>query len=142
MVGLSRFHEGYMKLLSGLEDLEANRCDELMCLWEKHELPSKLRSLKIEWCINLGKLPEGLHRLTCLRELKIYGCPKMLSFPELGFPPMLRNLTISDCEGLGCLPDWMKRDGSNGKGSNDGSNEDKWVSISLFLSRRTDTPNP
>ena len=96
--------------------------------------------MKIEWCINLGKLPEGPHRLTCLGELKIYGCPKM-SFLELGSPPMLRNLTISDCQGLGCLPDWMKRDGSNGSASSDNSNEDKWASISLFLSR-TDTPNP
>ncbi|WKA02330.1 hypothetical protein VitviT2T_020533 [Vitis vinifera] len=139
MVGLTRLHEGCMQLLSGLQVLDIDRCDKLTCLWEngfdgiqqlqtsscpelvslgekeKHELPSKLQSLKIRWCNNLEKLPNGLYRLTCLGELEIYDCPKLVSFPELGFPPMLRRLVIHSCEGLRCLPDWMMvmKDGSN-----------------------------
>lgn len=77
MLGLTRLHEGYMQLLSGLQVLEIYKRDELMCLWEKgfdgiqplqtssclelvslgekekHELPNKLQSLQIEWCINM-----------------------------------------------------------------------------------------
>ncbi|XP_034703892.1 putative disease resistance protein At3g14460 [Vitis riparia] len=138
IVGLTRLHEGCMQLLSGLQVLHIDECDELTCLWEngfdiqqlqtssspelvslgekeKHELPSKLQSLTIRRCINLEKLPNGLHRLTCLGELEIYDCPKLVSFPELGFPPMLRRLAIARCEGLRCLPDWMMvmKDGSN-----------------------------
>ncbi|RVX00433.1 putative disease resistance RPP13-like protein 1 [Vitis vinifera] len=139
MVGLTRLHEWCMQLLSGLQVLDIDECDELMCLWEngfaglqqlqtsnclelvslgkkeKHELPSKLQSLKIRRCNNLEKLPNGLHRLTCLGELKISNCPKLVLFPELGFPPMLRRLVIYSCKGLPCLPDWMMvmKDGSN-----------------------------
>lgn len=139
MLGLARLHEGYMQLLSGHRVLEIYECDGLTCLWEnefdgiqplqtssflklvslgekeKHELPRKLQSLQIEWCINLEKLPNGLHKLTCLGELKIGGCPKLVSFPNLGFPPMRRRLDIFYCENLRCLPDWMMvmQDGSN-----------------------------
>ncbi|KAL6326862.1 hypothetical protein AAG906_012137 [Vitis piasezkii] len=138
IVGLTRLHEGCRQLFSGLQVLDIDGCDELTCLWEngfdgiqqlqtssspelvslgekeKHEMPSKLQSLKIVWC-NLEKLPNELHRLTCLGELEIYGCPKLVSFPELGFPPMLRRLVIDSCEVLRCLPDWMMvmKDGSN-----------------------------
>ncbi|CBI24953.3 unnamed protein product, partial [Vitis vinifera] len=98
-----------MQLLSGLQQLQTSSCPELVSLGEKekHEMPSKLQSLTISGCNNLEKLPNGLHRLTCLGELEIYGCPKLVSFPELGFPPMLRRLVIVGCEGLRCLPDWM-----------------------------------
>ncbi|KAL6311893.1 hypothetical protein AAG906_026538 [Vitis piasezkii] len=139
MVGLTRFREGCMQLFSGLQVLDITRCDELTCLWEngfdgiqqlqtsscpelvslgekeKHEMPSKLQSLTITGCNNLEKLPNGLHRLTCLGELEINNCPKLVSFPELGFPPMLRRLVIDSCEGLRCLPDWMMvmKDGSD-----------------------------
>ena len=51
--------------------------------------------------------------LTCLEELKIKYCPKLVSFPEVGFPPKLRSLILRNCEGLKCLPDGMMRN-SNG----------------------------
>ncbi|RVX00311.1 putative disease resistance RPP13-like protein 1 [Vitis vinifera] len=104
IVGLTRLHEGCMQLLSGLQVLDIGECDELMCLWENGF--DGIQQLRTSTSPSL---------LTCLGELEISACPKLVSFPELGFPPMLRRLVIDRCEGLRCLPDWVMvmKDGSN-----------------------------
>ncbi|KAJ9685516.1 hypothetical protein PVL29_017527 [Vitis rotundifolia] len=73
---------------------------------------TKLEDLYIQNCGNLESLyiPDGLHHvdLTCLRSLKIFGCPNLVSFPRGGFPaPNLTCLDINDCKKLKSLPEGM-----------------------------------
>ncbi|KAL6311831.1 hypothetical protein AAG906_025780 [Vitis piasezkii] len=65
-------------------------------------------------CDNLERLPNGWQSLICLEELTIRDCPKLASFPDVGLPPMLRNLILENCEGLKCLPDGMMLKMRNG----------------------------
>ncbi|CBI35644.3 unnamed protein product, partial [Vitis vinifera] len=64
-------------------------------------------SLKMKGCSNLEKLPNALHTLASLAYTIIHNCPKLVSFPETGLPPMLRDLRVRNCEGLETLPDGM-----------------------------------
>ncbi|RVW89109.1 putative disease resistance RPP13-like protein 1 [Vitis vinifera] len=123
--GLIKLHEGFVQFLQGLRVLEVSECEELEYLWEDGfgsenslsleirdcdqlvSLGCNLQSLGIFECDKLERLPNGWQSLTCLEELTIRGCPKLASFPDVGFPPMLRNLILDDCEGLKCLPDGM-----------------------------------
>ena len=114
--------QGFVRSLIGLQDLEIHNCEKLTCLWEDRfeseglihsrrlvslGLGCNLRSLEIADCDKLERLPNECLSLTCLEELQINSCPKLVSFPEVGFPPNLRSLTLSNCEGLKCLPDGM-----------------------------------
>ena len=122
---LIKLQQGFVRSLGGLQALKFSECEELTCLWKDgfeseslhcHQLvPSgcNLRSLKISSCDKLERLPNGWQSLTCLEELKIKYCPKLVSFPEVGFPPKLRSLILRNCESLKCLPDGMMRN-SNG----------------------------
>ncbi|XP_059597485.1 putative disease resistance RPP13-like protein 1 [Vitis vinifera] len=121
ILGLIKLQQGFVRSLSGLQALEFSECEELTCLWEDgfeseilhcHQLVSlgcNLQSLKINRCDKLERLPNGWQCLTCLEELKIMHCPKLVSFPDVGFPPKLRSLGFANCEGLKCLPDGMMR---------------------------------
>uniref|UniRef100_F6HVF1 Disease resistance protein At4g27190-like leucine-rich repeats domain-containing protein n=1 Tax=Vitis vinifera TaxID=29760 RepID=F6HVF1_VITVI len=51
----------------------------------------------------IGELPKCLQSLVEL-ELMIWRCPKLESFPDSGFPPMLRRLELFYCGGLKSLP--------------------------------------
>ncbi|KAJ9693034.1 hypothetical protein PVL29_011946 [Vitis rotundifolia] len=94
----------FTRSLVALQELEIHNCDELTCLWEEQWLPCNLKKLRIEECANLEKLSNGLQTLTRLEELMIWRCPKLESFPDSGFPPMLRVLELFSCEGLKSLP--------------------------------------
>ncbi|RVW40729.1 hypothetical protein VitviT2T_020537 [Vitis vinifera] len=121
ILGLIKLQQGFVRSLSGLQALEFSECEELTCLWEDgfeseslhcHQLVSlgcNLLSLTINECDKLERLPNGWQSLTCLEELKIMDCPKLVSFPDVGFPPKLRSLGFANCEGLKCLPDGMMR---------------------------------
>ena len=119
---LINLQQGFVRSLIGLQDLEIWNCEKLTCLWEDRfeseglihsrqlvslGLGCNLRSLKIDNCDKLERLPNEWQSLTCLEKLGIQNCPKLVSFPEVGFPPNLRSLTLSNCEGLKCLPDGM-----------------------------------
>ncbi|KAJ9685150.1 hypothetical protein PVL29_017256 [Vitis rotundifolia] len=122
---LVKLHEGFVQFLQGLRVLEVSECKELVYLWEdgfgsenSHSLEIRdcdqlvslgcnLQSLEINKCDKLERLPNGWQSLTCLEELTIWECPKLASFPDVGFPPMLRRLILDKCEGLKCLPDGM-----------------------------------
>ncbi|CAL5421686.1 unnamed protein product [Camellia sinensis] len=60
----------------------------------------RLEHLTIDNCEKLEKLPRLLHSFTFLGELYVYKCPGLSSFPETGFPCMLKTLRIGDCEKL------------------------------------------
>ncbi|XP_034703683.1 putative disease resistance protein At3g14460 [Vitis riparia] len=123
--GLIKLHEGFVQFLQGLRVLEVSGCEELEYLWEDGfgsenslsleirdcdqlvSLGCNLQSLAISGCDKLERLPNGWQSLTCLEELAISHCPKLASFPDVGFPPMLRNLILENCESLKSLPDGM-----------------------------------
>ena len=119
---LINLQQGFVRSLIGLQVLEIQNCEKLTCLWEDRfesegpihsrrlvslGLGCNLRSLRIDNCDKLERLPNEWQSLTGLEELQIYSCPKLVSFPEVGFPPNLRSLTLSHCVGLKCLPDGM-----------------------------------
>ncbi|KAG0519927.1 hypothetical protein BDA96_08G028900 [Sorghum bicolor] len=59
-----------------------------------------LTSLQVLWfyyCRALQSLPQGLHRLPSLQEIRIWGTQKIRSLPKEGLPDSLRVLTIESC---------------------------------------------
>ncbi|KAJ9685431.1 hypothetical protein PVL29_017460 [Vitis rotundifolia] len=101
---LTCLRTGFTRFLVALQELGIYYCDGLTCLWEEQWLPCNLKKYRIEGCANLEKLSNGLQTLTRLEELKILACPKLESFPDSGFPPMLRRLELFYCGGLKSLP--------------------------------------
>nr|CAN77358.1 hypothetical protein VITISV_024844 [Vitis vinifera] len=101
---LTCLRTGITRSLVALQELKICNCDGLTCLWEEQWLPCNLKKLRIEGCANLEKLSNGLQTLTRLEELMIWRCPKLESFPDSGFPPMLRRLELFYCGGLKSLP--------------------------------------
>ncbi|KAL6327951.1 hypothetical protein AAG906_031295 [Vitis piasezkii] len=78
--------------LASLRELNLKECDEAVLGGAQFDLPS------------LVTLSNGLQTLTRLEELEIRSCPKLESFPDSGFPPMLRRLKLFYCGGLKSLP--------------------------------------
>ena len=134
--GLAKLHEGFVQSLRGLQSLKISDCAELTWLWDDddddgfgseiqslpsikishcHQLVSlglgcNLRSLEIRGCNKLERLPNGWQKsLTGLEELEVKFCHKLVSFPEVGFPPNLRRLNLHYCQGLKCLPNGMMK---------------------------------
>ena len=101
---LACLRTGFTRSLVALQELKIHGCDGLTCLWEEQWLPCNLKKLEIRDCANLEKLSNGLQTLTRLEELEIRSCPKLESFPDSGFPPMLRRLKLFYCGGLKSLP--------------------------------------
>ena len=149
ILGLAKLHEGVVR---GLQGLRISECEELTCLWEDDDnigfgsenLPSleirhcpqlgslgcNLRSLFVEECHKLERLPNGWQSLRCLEDLKIYQCRKLESFPKVGFPPNLRRLSLYGCDGLKCLPDGMMSKMSNNS-SSDSNNSCRLESLEI-----------
>ncbi|RVW40774.1 putative disease resistance protein [Vitis vinifera] len=90
-----------------LASLRVSGCNQLVSLGEEEVqgLPCNIQYLEICKCDNLEKLPHGLQSYASLTELIIKDCSKLVSFPDKGFPLMLRRLTISNCQSLSSLPD-------------------------------------
>ncbi|CAL5331611.1 unnamed protein product [Camellia sinensis] len=110
--------------------LEIEDCPQLVSLFEEDEdeenegqhqqqqeegLPSivRLEDLTINNCEKLEKLPRLLHTFTFLRELCVWNCPSLCSFPETGFPCTLKKLRIHDCEALQSLFGWIRQINDN-----------------------------
>ncbi|CAL5361697.1 unnamed protein product [Camellia sinensis] len=65
---------------------------------------SSLTKLVISDMPNLKELTPELCTLTNLKELRVESCPRLLSFPDTGLPPMLTCLSIRRCKVLHSLP--------------------------------------
>ncbi|XVE74185.1 hypothetical protein DITRI_Ditri11bG0178700 [Diplodiscus trichospermus] len=95
-----------------LEDLEIEECHSLTC-FPRGSLPPTLKRLKIQGCIGLDSLPEGLMQAddnknaSYLENLEIIGCPSLVRFPEGKLPTGLKMLKIWDCLQLELLSDRM-----------------------------------
>ncbi|KAF6986033.1 hypothetical protein CFC21_003827 [Triticum aestivum] len=58
------------------------------------QLLTSLEKLEFYRCTVLQSLPQGLHRLSSLKELVILSCPKLRWLPEQGFPTSLQALHL------------------------------------------------
>ena len=97
----SWWRDGFgLENLRCLESAVIGRCHWIVSL-EEQRLPCNLKILKIKDCANLDRLPNGLRSV---EELSIERCPKLVSFLEMGFSPMLRYLLVRDCPSLICFP--------------------------------------
>ncbi|THF97236.1 hypothetical protein TEA_008146 [Camellia sinensis var. sinensis] len=103
--------------------LEINGCPQLVSLLEEDEDEEnegqhqqqqeglscivRLDHIKIDNCEKLEKLPRRLHTFNFLRGLHVYQCSSLSSFPEAGFPSMLKTLVIHDCKALQSIFGWV-----------------------------------
>ncbi|XWS74559.1 hypothetical protein CRYUN_Cryun01aG0008600 [Craigia yunnanensis] len=104
---------GWLVPLRSLHNLELENCPQVVSIGamkeeEKAELlqldiPCNIKHLRIRDCEGLEKLSKTLLNLTCLRELEIVKCPKLVSLLAYNLPSTLRSLVISECENLLCL---------------------------------------
>ncbi|KAL1156043.1 hypothetical protein V6Z11_A08G065800 [Gossypium hirsutum] len=93
-----------------IEDLEIEECPSLTS-FPRGRLPSTLKRLKIQDCICLCSLPDGLMQADnnkntfCLENLEIISCPSLVRFPHgLLNLPSLEELEVVDCPKLRSLP--------------------------------------
>ncbi|KAJ6683192.1 hypothetical protein OIU74_021283 [Salix koriyanagi] len=95
--------------LTTLEEIEMENCDSLKCF--QLELFPRMKILRISKCSNLEYICEHegpLEDLTSLHSLKIWECPKLVSFPKGGLPAScLTELQLFDCADLKSLPEHM-----------------------------------
>ncbi|GMP46359.1 hypothetical protein CsSME_00014553 [Camellia sinensis var. sinensis] len=81
--------------------LELQGCDSVKLGWQGL---SSLVKLEIS-SASLKELTPELYTLINLKKLWIERCPDLLLFPDTRLPPMLTDLTISDCRAIRCLPE-------------------------------------
>ncbi|GLT39641.1 hypothetical protein SLA2020_138230 [Shorea laevis] len=123
---LSCLPQEMLKSLGALQMLEVSNCIELTSLWKKGiglKNIASLEHLKIKGCSKFVSLVANEQGLACsledmesmncgnlgkpsLKSLQIESCPKLLSFPEIGYLSTLRRVKLKDCAALITLPDW------------------------------------
>ncbi|XP_010273639.1 PREDICTED: putative disease resistance protein At3g14460 [Nelumbo nucifera] len=79
----SAFAQGQQ--LPNLNRLSIYKCPKLRALAALTPFPS-LESLEIAVCEELESLPEQMYNFTSLYYLKIYKCPRLMTFPNEGLP--------------------------------------------------------
>ncbi|KAF7003718.1 hypothetical protein CFC21_103974 [Triticum aestivum] len=96
----------FCKQLTSLTHLEfssrgGKQGESLVSLTEEQEralqLLTSLQELRLCMCPNLSLLPANLHSLTSLETLSIMHCTCIRSLPDMGLPPSLRYLQLSNC---------------------------------------------
>ncbi|KAF3455949.1 hypothetical protein FNV43_RR00592 [Rhamnella rubrinervis] len=104
---LTHLVEGFFQHMRTLEELRIVNLSELKSLSNMTGLPylSNLERLEVSECPFLEELPQSFHKLTSLKEFRIWRCPSLVSFPTAGLPPLLSCLEIKDCESLQFLPE-------------------------------------
>ncbi|XP_050385072.1 putative disease resistance protein At3g14460 [Argentina anserina] len=74
--------------------------EEAERLLQLQMLDCKIERLELSKCGSLLKVPEGLHHLTSLKELRINECSSFVSLPDAGLPPGLQVIKIQKCNSL------------------------------------------
>ncbi|XP_050109304.1 putative disease resistance RPP13-like protein 1 [Malus sylvestris] len=97
--------EGVDQNLSHLIQLEINDCPN-MASFPDGGLPTpNLRELKVWMCKKLKSFPEQIRTLTALERLELFDLPNLVSFAQGGLPPNLRYFTI-DCDKVKPSVEW------------------------------------
>ncbi|TXG71062.1 hypothetical protein EZV62_005997 [Acer yangbiense] len=95
------------QLPASLQHLEIKNCSKLTSL-SSGQLPAPLKYLKISSCQSLISIADSLQNLSNLREIDIFFCPSLDSFPADGLPNSnLTILSIQYCYKLVALPSFM-----------------------------------
>ncbi|XP_024038707.1 putative disease resistance RPP13-like protein 1 [Citrus clementina] len=112
--------KSYNELLQdicSLKRLTIRRCPKIQSLVVEEEkdqqqqlceLSCRLEYLGLLYCEGLVKLPQSSLSLCSLREIEIYNCSSLVSFPEVALPSKLKKIQIRHCDALKSLPEaWM-----------------------------------
>lgn len=104
---LKNLVKGFFQHLTVLEKLQITHLDELTTLSNEIGVRNllHLQQLEISACSVLKDLPRSLYQLSSLKQLRVWNCPTLISFPEMGLPRSLTGLEIRDCEALEFLPE-------------------------------------
>ncbi|XP_052297171.1 putative disease resistance RPP13-like protein 1 isoform X4 [Citrus sinensis] len=110
-------HNELLQDICSLKSLEIRSCPKLQSLVAEEEkdqqqqlseLSCRLEYLRLSYCEGLVKLPQSSLSLSSLREIEIYGCSSLVSFPEVALPSKLKKIGIVCCDALKSLPEaWM-----------------------------------
>ncbi|KDO37965.1 hypothetical protein CISIN_1g0480622mg, partial [Citrus sinensis] len=110
-------HDGLLQDICSLKSLEIRSCPKLQSLVAEEEkdqqqqlceLSCRLEYLALSGCEGLVKLPQSSLSLSSLREIEIYKCSSLVSFPEVALPSKLKKIQIRECDALKSLPQaWM-----------------------------------
>ncbi|KAL6327550.1 hypothetical protein AAG906_021840 [Vitis piasezkii] len=113
LVALSNQQLGLAHLAS-LRRLTISACPKLVALPDEvNKMPPRLESLDIKDCHNLEKLPDELFKLESLSELRVEGCQKLESFPDMGLPSKLKRLVIQNCGAMKAIQDGNLRNNTS-----------------------------
>ncbi|WKA02269.1 hypothetical protein VitviT2T_020480 [Vitis vinifera] len=113
LVALSNQQLGLAHLAS-LRRLTISGCPKLVALPDEvNKMPPRLESLDIKDCHNLEKLPDELFKLESLSELRVEGCQKLESFPDMGLPSKLKRLVIQNCGAMKAIQDGNLRNNTS-----------------------------
>nr|XP_028943657.1 putative disease resistance RPP13-like protein 1 isoform X1 [Malus domestica] len=63
-------------------------------------LECRIECMELIKCENHLKLPKGLNQLSSLQELRLHKCSRLASFPDVGLPPSLKHIQITECHSL------------------------------------------
>ncbi|KDO40973.1 hypothetical protein CISIN_1g042037mg, partial [Citrus sinensis] len=109
-------HNGLLQDICSLKRLMITNCSKLQSLVAEEEkdqqqlceLSCRLEYLELSHCEGLVKLPQSSLSLSSLREIEIYNCSSLVSFPTVALPSKLRKMEICGCDALKLLPEaWM-----------------------------------
>ncbi|KAI3425608.1 uncharacterized protein J3R85_010130, partial [Psidium guajava] len=97
-----------------LEYLHVSGCYSLTSFPSAGELiPTSFQQLSIDLCPYLESLPDGIMRRdnVFLKDLEIFDCSSLISFPSGQLPLTLKTLTICSCSNLESIADILSQDG-------------------------------
>ncbi|GAY32318.1 hypothetical protein CUMW_287430, partial [Citrus unshiu] len=110
-------HNELLQDICSLKRLTITSCPKLQSLVAEEEkdqqqqlcqLSCILEYIDLRDCQDLVKLPQSPLSLSSLREIEIYGCSSLVSFPEVALPSKLKKIEIRECDALKSLPEaWM-----------------------------------